>query len=129
MVRAERSTSFSTVPGLISQPAPEHLCLVSSLTTPTSYSPSAVESPPDMGPPVHAHAPAPEGGTVARRRQLSGFSVLRCVTGEDKVACFGRLVAGKAGLVQRLVARLSVLKVSESPAAVAAYFFESLTMN
>jgi hypothetical protein len=31
--------------------------------------------------------------------------------------------------VQRLVARLSILKVSEPQPPVAAYFFESLTMN
>src|SRR5271165_581143 len=41
----------------------------------------------------------------------------RCVTGEDIVAILHRRVAGEAGLVQRLVARLSAFKVSESPAA------------
>ena len=37
--------------------------------------------------------------------------------GEDIVVIFHRRVAREAGLVQRLVARLSVLKVSEPPAA------------
>ncbi len=56
--------------------------------------------------------------------------------GKDIVVIFRRRVTREAGLVQRLVARLSVLKVGESPAksanpqpAVAAYFFESFTMN
>jgi hypothetical protein len=34
-------------------------------------------------------------------------------------------MAGEAGLVQRLVAWLSALKVSEAPAARPAYFFEA----
>ena len=37
--------------------------------------------------------------------------------GEDIVAIFRRGVAGEAGLMQGFVARLSVLKVGESPAA------------
>jgi hypothetical protein len=37
--------------------------------------------------------------------------------GEDIIVIFRRDVAGEAGLVERLVARLSVLKVSEPPAA------------
>src|SRR5271170_3379621 len=41
----------------------------------------------------------------------------RCVMGEDIVAIFRRRVAREAGLVQCLVARLSVLEVSEPPAA------------
>jgi len=41
----------------------------------------------------------------------------RCVMGEDKVATLGRLVAGPASLVQRLVARFAVLKVSKTPTA------------
>src|SRR5580658_1194395 len=40
----------------------------------------------------------------------------RCVVGEDIVAVFRGRVTGEAGFVQRLVARLSVLKVSEAPA-------------
>jgi hypothetical protein len=56
------------------------------------------------------------------------LSVLRCVEGEDKVASFDRLVAGKTGFVQRLVGRFAVIELRE-PAAVAAYFFESLTIN
>jgi len=36
---------------------------------------------------------------------------------EDKVAIFGRFVAGEAGFVQRLVARFAVLKVTEPPSA------------
>ena len=39
------------------------------------------------------------------------------VIGEDVVAIFRRCMAGKAGFVERLVAGLSVLKVSETPAA------------
>jgi hypothetical protein len=67
----------------------------------------------------------------SNRVGVQGFSfwLLRCVTGEDIVAIFRRLVAGEAGLVQRLVARLAVLKVNEPQPPVAAYFFESLTMN
>jgi hypothetical protein len=37
--------------------------------------------------------------------------------GENKVARFGKLVAGEAGFVHRLVGRFAVLKVSEPPAA------------
>ena len=37
--------------------------------------------------------------------------------GEDKVASFGRLVAGEARFVQCLVAGFSVLKVGKAPAA------------
>jgi hypothetical protein len=48
---------------------------------------------------------------------------------ENEAMSFGRLVAGEAGFVQCLVARLSVLKVTEPPPPVAAYFFESSTMN
>ena len=40
----------------------------------------------------------------------------RRVTGEDIVAILSRLVAGEAGLVQRLVARFAVREVGESPA-------------
>src|SRR5262249_18448764 len=47
----------------------------------------------------------------------------RRVTREDEVAIFGRLVAGEAGLVQGLVARLPVLKSGESPAATRAVLF------
>lgn len=45
------------------------------------------------------------------------YSISRCVRGEDVVVIFRRYVAGEAGLVQRLVARLSVLEISEPPAA------------
>ena len=41
----------------------------------------------------------------------------RCVVSENVVVSFGRHVASEAGLMQRLVARLSVLEVTESPAA------------
>src|SRR5580698_5750796 len=50
------------------------------------------------------------------RAHLSFLLRSRRVAGEDIVAIFRRRVAGEAGLVQRLVARLSVLKVSEPPA-------------
>src|SRR5205823_9657855 len=40
----------------------------------------------------------------------------RRVTGEDEVAIFGRLMAGKASFVQRLVARSAILEVGKSPA-------------
>jgi hypothetical protein len=49
--------------------------------------------------------------------------------GVDQVVIFGRLVAGEAGLVQRLAARFAVRKVSEPQPPVAAYFIESLTLN
>ena len=45
------------------------------------------------------------------------------VTGEDKVASFGGLVAGEAGFVHRLVARFAVRKISKSPAARRGVFF------
>ena len=48
---------------------------------------------------------------------------LRRVTGEDKVASFGLLVAGKAGFHERLVGRFAVVEVSESPAARRGVFF------
>ena len=38
------------------------------------------------------------------------------VTGKDEIAIFGRQVAGKAGFVERLVARFAVLEVGKSPA-------------
>jgi hypothetical protein len=41
--------------------------------------------------------------------------VLRCVASKDKVTIFGGFV-GKAGFVQRFVARFAVLNVSEPPA-------------
>src|SRR6266849_5640872 len=41
----------------------------------------------------------------------------RCVTCEDKVASFGLVVAGEAGIHKRLVARFAVFEVSEPPAA------------
>src|SRR5262249_40910446 len=40
----------------------------------------------------------------------------RRVTGEDVVAILGRLVAGEASLVQRLVARFAIPEVGKSPA-------------
>jgi len=43
--------------------------------------------------------------------------VLRCVTGEDKVAIFGRLVTREAGFVLRLVGGFAVRKVCKPPAA------------
>ena len=49
--------------------------------------------------------------------EINFASYLRCVMGEDKVAISGRFVAGEAGFVQRFVARLAILKVTEPPAA------------
>jgi hypothetical protein len=40
-----------------------------------------------------------------------------CIVSENEVVSFGRLVAAEAGFVQCLVARFSVLKVTEPPAA------------
>src|SRR6516225_1205783 len=40
-----------------------------------------------------------------------------CVTGEDKVARFGLIVAGEAGFHERSVGRFAVLEVSETPTA------------
>ena len=40
-----------------------------------------------------------------------------CVTGEDKVARFDLIVAGKAGFHECLVGRFAVLEVSETPTA------------
>jgi hypothetical protein len=42
--------------------------------------------------------------------------VSRCVTGEDKVASFGGLVAGEAGFVHCLVGGFAIGKISKSPA-------------
>ena len=39
------------------------------------------------------------------------------VVSEDKIAVLGRLVAGEARFVQRLIARFAILQVGESPAA------------
>ena len=41
----------------------------------------------------------------------------RCVTVEDKVAGFGDLMAGKAGVVHRLVGGFAVVEMSEPPTA------------
>jgi len=41
----------------------------------------------------------------------------RCVVSENEVVSFDRLVAAEAGFVQCLVARFSVLKVTEPPTA------------
>jgi hypothetical protein len=49
--------------------------------------------------------------------------------GEDIIAIFRWRVARKAGLVQRLVSRLSPFKSANPQPPVDAYFFESLTMN
>src|SRR5580693_2076891 len=54
---------------------------------------------------------------VIDARTCNFGSVLRCVTGEDKVASFDRLVAGEAGLEQRLVRGFAVSKLCETPAA------------
>lgn len=53
---------------------------------------------------------------------LMWFSVSRCVTVEDKVASFDGLVAGKAGVVHRLVSGFPIVKLSEPPAAGRAVF-------
>ena len=65
------------------------------------------------------------------RMQAASYElkVSTCVTGEDVVAIFSGLVAGKAGLVQRLAAGLPFVKSAKPQPPVAAYFFESLTMN
>src|SRR5262249_5603252 len=67
---------------------------------------------------------APAINTKAPKHPASGPSLLaradsgrRRVTREHEVAICGRLVAGEAGFVQRLVARFAVLEVGESPAA------------
>jgi hypothetical protein len=49
--------------------------------------------------------------------------------GKDKVAIFGKLVAGEAGFVHASSAGLPSLKSANPQPPVAAYFFESLTMN
>jgi len=43
--------------------------------------------------------------------------VLRCVSRKDQVASLHTFVAGEAGFVHRLVGRLAVLELRESPAA------------
>src|SRR6516225_615462 len=48
---------------------------------------------------------------------LSEWWFLLCVTGEDKIARFDLIVAGEAGLHERLVARFAVLEVSKTPTA------------
>jgi hypothetical protein len=47
---------------------------------------------------------------------------LRCVFGEDEVASFGGLVAGKAGFQGRRLVRFAVFELSESPAAAQGVF-------
>ena len=44
------------------------------------------------------------------------LSVSGCITGEDKVVSFDRLVAGKAGIEHCLVGEFAVIKLSKSPA-------------
>jgi hypothetical protein len=51
------------------------------------------------------------------------------ITGEDKVASFGRLVAKRTALERHLIGKLAVVKLSEAPTVVEAYLLESLTMN
>src|ERR1700677_3371756 len=55
---------------------------------------------------------APKERTDRLTALLSG-----CVTGEDKVTSFGRLMARKAGFGHRLIHRFTVRELSESPAA------------
>ena len=51
-------------------------------------------------------------------RHAGGYGLkLRCVTGEDRVACFDGPVAGEAGFMHRLVGRLAVVELSKPPAA------------
>jgi len=59
------------------------------------------------------------------------YSILRCVTGEDEVAGFDRLVARETCFVHRFVGRFAVVFVVEQTPQppVAAYFLESLTIN
>src|SRR5271165_4699711 len=47
----------------------------------------------------------------------------RCIMGEDKVASFDRLVAGKAGFKQRRVRSFAVFELSKPPAAGRGIFF------
>ena len=51
------------------------------------------------------------------------YSGRRCVVSENVVLSFGRLVTGEAGFVQCLVARFSILEVSEPPPARRGVFF------
>jgi hypothetical protein len=51
------------------------------------------------------------------RLLLKRMVFLLCVTGEDEVARFDLIVAGEAGLHERLVARFAILEVSETPTA------------
>jgi hypothetical protein len=48
--------------------------------------------------------------------QVLRLSGLRCVTGEDKVASFGRLVARKTGFERRPGIRFTVFELSKPPA-------------
>ena len=50
-------------------------------------------------------------------RAAAPNKISRCVMGEDEIASFGLIVAGEAGIHQRLVARFAVFEVSERPAA------------
>ena len=50
-------------------------------------------------------------------KPASPLAPLGRITGEDKVGGFGRLVAGEAGFVLRLVGRLAAGEVPEPPAA------------
>src|SRR5271157_4555090 len=59
----------------------------------------------------------PQTSRCLRDILMIWFSVLRCVTGEDKVASFDGPVAGKAGVVRRLVGGFPVVKLSEPQAA------------
>jgi hypothetical protein len=66
-------------------------------------------------PPTDASCSKPEShgrafGQGKKRRVSSGG---RRVTGEDKVAIFGRLVAGETSFVQRLVAGFAILEVGK----------------
>jgi len=54
------------------------------------------------------------------------LAVSRCVAGENKVASFGLIVAGEAGIHQGLVAGFAVFEMSESPAACRGILFRVL---
>src|SRR6516165_4659184 len=66
--------------------------------------------------------PSPRDDAQTQQGGLSDFCLanggfLLCVTGEDKVARFGLIVAGEAGFHERSVGRFAVLEVSETPTA------------
>src|SRR6516225_4663012 len=83
--------------------------------------------PPSLARPVTSHSSPPSAMASSEFETTRPLSCIRfllserwlslCVTGEDKVARFGLIVAGEAGFHESSVGSFAVLEVSETPTA------------